>query len=524
LLKCSQALAKAWKTFQQRLPLEQQGILHDAPPKLSTLFNAVKAASNKWEAERDESRWGKTKALFAKLARSADDHSQLLAMVPNNDKYFSLITGSLSAITDATLRHEELAVALSESLEQLCEDIAHWREQVLVHAKVPSMQGYVRELYVLVFEFLTGIFTKWSASGFSRFARAFDKNTADKLFKSKKLKIERLTMKMDRAATLDTEAKISAMEDHLSNLQKGISEEYMEQLILRLGGRVQRMLQEHEFRKQPQLQITPAATIKPQGSTATMEAPSYHENVGVDVLAAIPNLEELFAVPLRSMTGLAGRASRLRIESRVVTKLRDWISGKTVSILWIEGPAHVPKPSQNTLTAVALVATLTEDNPTVCYFCGSTDLATGSLLQQLLDTLIAQTSTFLPSRVSCSMDLSPERISNSMSSQAPMSDRISLFKDIQKLVRRPVFYIIDGLQAVEDRSDRSHSRDLQELLQLLCAGHEGSDTVKAANKVCFATDGYVDALARQVGITNIEKVTFDVECGELATEEEMLSL
>lgn len=484
----------------------------------------MKAGANKWQAEREESKWGKTKAVFTRLARSADDHNQLLAVVPNNDKYISLLTGSLSAITNATVRHDELAVALSESLEQLCEDIAYWREQVLVHAKVPEMQEYVRELYVVIFEFLTDIFTKWSSSGLSRFARAFDKNAADKLFKSKQDRIDRLTKKLDRAARLDTEAKIAAISDQLSKFERGISAEDMEQLFVKLGNNVQRLLQEQDFYLRPELQVPPAKHIEFEQTNSAREAKETDDVVELDILGAIPNLEDLLTLPLKSMNSFAGRASHLQVEKWVIAKLRDWISDEGLKYLWIEGPAHVPKPSQNTLTAVAMIAGLGDGHPTVSCFCDSMDGSPGQILRLMIDSFIAQTASLLPSRVSCPTDLSAERIKQSMEPQAPVSDRLALLRDIQQLVRRPVFYIIDGLQAVEDRSDQSHSHDLQEFLQSLCTKADGTEGLKVASKVCVTTDGYVDAVARQVELSHIEKVTFDVECGELATEDESFGL
>lgn len=523
-MKCSRALAKAWKSFQQKLPPDQREVLHDTPPSLSSLFNAVKAGANKWQADRDGSKWGKTKAVFTRLARSADDHSQLLAVVPNNDKYISLLTGSLSAITNATVRHDELAIALSESLEQLCEDIAYWREQVLVHAKVPEMQEYVRELYVVIFEFLTDIFTKWSASGLSRFARAFDKNAADKLFKSKQDRIDRLTKKLDRAARLDTEARIAAISDQLSKIERGVSAEDMERLFVKLGNNVQRMLQEQDFYLRPELQVPPGKRIEFEQTKSALDVKETDELVELDILAAIPNLEDLLTLSLKSMNSFAGRASHLRVEKRVIAKLRDWISEDDLKYLWIEGPAHVPKPSQNTLTAVAMIAALGDSHPTISCFCDSMDGDPGKILRLMIDSFIAQTASLLPLRVSCPNDLSTERIRESMEPRAPVSDRLSLLSDLQQLVRRPVFYIIDCLQAVEDRSDRSHSDDLQEFLQLLCAKSGGTKSPKVVDKVCFTTDGYADALARQVDLADIEKITFDVECDELATEDESFGL
>ena len=65
---------------------------------MSVLFDVIKSASASWQTQREETRWGRMKVFFAKMSRSADDHSDLLAIIPSNDKYTSLVAGSMSAI------------------------------------------------------------------------------------------------------------------------------------------------------------------------------------------------------------------------------------------------------------------------------------------------------------------------------------------------------------------------------------------------------------------------------------------
>ena len=97
-LKQSRDLAKAWEKFQRQLPDEYRLQLRSSPPSLSTLFESLEVAQKRWQAAQDETKFGRVKSTFAKVARSMDDHSQILDVLPNNDKYVSLITGSMACI------------------------------------------------------------------------------------------------------------------------------------------------------------------------------------------------------------------------------------------------------------------------------------------------------------------------------------------------------------------------------------------------------------------------------------------
>ena len=57
-------------------------------------------ANASW-TKKQEGKVGKSKRLFAKVCQSLDSHKDLFEMLPNNDKYVCLITGSLSSIVKA---------------------------------------------------------------------------------------------------------------------------------------------------------------------------------------------------------------------------------------------------------------------------------------------------------------------------------------------------------------------------------------------------------------------------------------
>ena len=48
--------------------------------------------------------------------------------------------------------------------------------------------------------------------------------------------------------------------------------------------------------------------------------------------------------------------THLEVDRRVARRLREWTYKQDKGRLWIEGPHHVTKPSQNTITAITLAA------------------------------------------------------------------------------------------------------------------------------------------------------------------------
>lgn len=418
----------------------------------------------------------------------------------------------------ASIQHEDLALALSESLEQLCDDIGHWRKQVLAHRDVVSMQDDVRELYVVVFEFLTDIFTSWSTSSFNRFWMSFDKNTANKLFDSKKATIKRLTEKLDRAAVLDSQQKIGAIQESLGDI---VTKQYFDEMLLKLGGMIQKQLLEQDPRNWSLSQlgvsdVRPLALSCPVDSVVDHASEDRKQLSRGSLLSSISNAAKLLSLPLEQVRSLRDRTSHLEIDRRVVSKLREWISDSRDSRLWIQGEAHVPAPSQNTLTAIALMmASSNSESATISVFCNSLGNGSSSqILATVLDTCVAQVVTLLPEVISTDLELSADRITTCMELDSPTMDKIALFEDLLSLVQRPIVQIIDSFQILEDESDVVHTQHLRAFTELLCKHRTGADVPLDVDKVCFTTDGYVDILAEMVEQGSLNLTRFEAEADE----------
>ncbi|KAI6789778.1 hypothetical protein KC361_g8324 [Hortaea werneckii] len=473
---------------------------------------------------------GRVKSTFAKVARSIDDHSQILEILPNNDKYVSLVTGSMSCIVKATINHEDIGLAIADSLEQLCEDIMHWKEQVLAHPNLPSIQSDVQELYVVIFQYLTDIFAAWSRSGLKRFSLSFDKNAMTKLFSTRQAQIDRLSERINRAAKLHEQKSIQAIHQRLDSLNSVVTKAELDEALLKLGCGIQTYLegldlQRHSWHSSYADSSEPLTLTAPVGGRLEDDQPEVHvhEVAKQDIINQIPDFERLLNLPVNDAQTHSHRATHLETDRRVVMKLHDWLDGAVGFNLWIQGPAHVPSPSQNTLTAMALMIALqSSGRPVLSFFCDSirtAQLSARQILSELVHCFIAQLVPHLPSVIRSEQDLWPSRFFSAYKQDCPVEDTLALLRDIVTSMELPIHILIDGMQAVERRADAEHTQDLSRVVEYVCGTDTEAGMTSPANKVCFTSDGFVDALALQVQRGQLEKVSFELESDDVQADD-----
>lgn len=387
--------------------------------------------------------------------------------------------------------------------------------RVLKHLTVPFVQAKVRELYILVFQFLTAIFTEWHASSWKRFQKSFDKNAANKLFQPYKDKLDRLTTKLD-GAIRDHEHEI--VQKDLAQLTL-LTNVRTDEILLMLGRLVRVQLEEHR------VHTSQDQPLLPKDSSAHLLAIPFSRESDKDnssdviiqplerqeILARIPDLDK-HAQRAEELERLLRRSSQLQVDKRVALELQKWLSVREPASQWIEGPAHASLPSQNTLAAVAIAAVLQQRHCVVSYFCRLTGpQGTTQGLRSLIKSLIIQLTVLLPPSLYTATDLSSERFELAMRNDSAIHVSLSLLSDLQRLVSRAIIYVIDSMQVLEDRSDRGHTRELHDFTSHMC--NEILHT-SIHSKLCFFTDGYVDVLARAAASATLKAFKFDLESDE----------
>jgi hypothetical protein len=104
LEQSSQELAKAWEKFQKCIPKEHRTQIQDGPPKFEEVAKAVTVAHSAWKA-KEKGKVASVKNIFSGLCQSLYDFKDVFAVIPNQDKYVCLLTGTFAAIVKVMQRN-----------------------------------------------------------------------------------------------------------------------------------------------------------------------------------------------------------------------------------------------------------------------------------------------------------------------------------------------------------------------------------------------------------------------------------
>jgi hypothetical protein len=66
-------------------------------PDINGLRRAIQKAQGQIQSSQD-TKFGKVKSLFTKSAQVLDNHNYLFDLLPNGDKYTSVLTGAFSTV------------------------------------------------------------------------------------------------------------------------------------------------------------------------------------------------------------------------------------------------------------------------------------------------------------------------------------------------------------------------------------------------------------------------------------------
>ncbi|KAL6912572.1 hypothetical protein FSST1_010332 [Fusarium sambucinum] len=550
LLDQSRRLHEAWSKFRRGLPKDQQMQLegHDRPD-INYLVATVAKASATWQSDREGSKLCKLKSKFQSLCQTCHDHSSLLSIIPKDDKYVTLLTGSLSAIAQATINHQQIAEGVSDTLDDLSHDIDFWNRQMREHGNIPSLRHYIQELYVVVFEFFTEIFNKWSKSSWKRFLTSFDDGSFNKLFTARKSRIMVIERRMDRDVNLNFRHRTKMYLERLAEGQERLQKSVPGQL-LSLGEVLQQLIEQGqpfiEERLQPTsvtrlldvtAEKTPSVSTDDEGRSPSpgLEVGKYQQAhyrySRAEIQTEMKTVTRHWMNQVEDLVQATKQASLLQIDKDVHHQVTTWLRGLSSSNLWIQGPHDVSRPSQNTMTAASLAALARFHNiPCVIYFCTFTnhnalETSKKSDLYALIASIVTQLVQLIPDQGYSEVHLSPARFAALEQGALSMGETMQLIRDVRKLGPRLIHAFIDNLQVLEDRSDEDYTRDFLNIIATLCRLSHGShnlgidaslDTDEEAlgTKICFTTEGYVDGLAQAVDLQLVDRVEFDLETSD----------
>lgn len=548
LLDQSRRLYAAWVKFRKSLTqhqgMEENNLLR---PDIKYLIDTVSKAAATWQEDREQSKSGKLKEKFAKLCENFKNHSKLLSAIPSQDKYVTLLTGSLSAIAQASVNHKHIAEGVVKGLDELSADIEYWNRLIEQNGEIKMLRRYIQELYVVIFEIFTDIFTSWSKSSWKRFLTSFDEGAFTKLFTERRGRIDAIERRIQKEIDLAFHQWTKASLQKLVNDQEKLFAQQLGQQRLLLGTSIQRFLEEqlqsaqplrgpsptlalHSSIQHPQLLEIESTTLPEEDNRTPATLYDYDR---AEVASVIHEYIDLFEGEMCELVDKSSYAPYLLVERQVHRQLTSWLQDFSSRNLWIQGPHGVPKPSQNSMTAVSIVALSHQNNiPTISYFCSlnyenQSRLTRRDALRAMLTSIIAQFVLFLPARGSTSVNLSLARFSSITQQTSTIDELLQLIRDLRMAGPRYLHCIIDNIQVLEDRSDPAYTRDLLMTIATLC---ELSSDVHAQNqdgndievfghsavltKTCFTTDGMMDGLSQAAEIDLLEKIEFGADAND----------
>ena len=428
----------------------------------------------------------------------------------------------------------------------------------------------------------------WLIAPVDRFLTSFDERAFDKLFGEKRGRIRSIEQKIVRLTDLEfrkgmTE-KVNKMEAGFQSIlhSQESANLYQKDLLLTLGTDIQRLLSrrvgEQRFRIVESKDIL--ATNVGSESVLSIESPPSSRSSAISfaaqehpqaaapgsdksmdnhpspnpccysrhsILDLLKRFADKFGHNVQSLVNLTSQASQVMIDPQVQSRILSWNKDKNSSNLWIQGPHDVSNLSQNTLTAVCLVALSRQnDIPCIFYFCNLNTNETGTsaspihreVLKDMVESLIVQLALFLPERIVTEVDLSSKRFESLQSDTFSIKDAIQQLCDLRSLVPQYLHWIISGVQHLEDRDDVEHTRDLLCVLDTLASMQERNamtalrrrpeiaddvnedpQQLSPVTKLCFTTDGYMDALAQFAEKDRVDRIEYTDEAHEPAVGE-----
>ncbi|KAJ1323734.1 hypothetical protein MN608_10979 [Microdochium nivale] len=573
LLAQSRDLHQAWAKFCKALPKEQGGDLSTQMPSLKVLHSAVATASQTWQERREGTKVGRLKGIFTRLSETFESHSNIVSIIPTNDKYVTLLTGSLTAIAAACTNHKNLADGVSASLEELGDGMLYWNMLIDRHAGDPMIRRHLVCLYTIVFEFLTEIFTQWSKSSWKRLVTSFDQQSVSNLFDDKRNRIKVIERRIERYIELAQSRQDDDFQKRTEQWQLQMQMDMQSQLQ-RLGEDIKAtLLDAHRSRA---LSVEPIPTLpaigppdmnirtsarqgvallsgSPQSAQADFSNAFIDSNITererITVSEALKLLEPMIRKhkdAVDRLIAITSRTANLKINNLVGRRLQTWLAGRDSTPLWIQGPHGVSHPSQNTLTAASLVAVARKNGASFVYYfasvqCRSPEAGCRTVQQLLLDlikSLIVQ--LLLLARQSDGADttlyLEVAKIEQ-LPTRGPDFDHVlAVLRGLRPLVPRRLYCFVEAVQELEDRGDKLHTRNLRALFKELAnlgqpvtadpgsasdgeMTGRGDDELGKTVKICLLSDGHVDVLAASAQGGFIEKISYTSEVDDLGEDD-----
>ncbi|KAF2229535.1 hypothetical protein EV356DRAFT_556061 [Viridothelium virens] len=485
-----------------------QASLDDSPPRLEDVYKAVTAASDQVKTNREESTIGRLKGRFNKLCSNLNSHRDLFAVVPDGDKYISILAGSFSALVKASARYEKIGETVGRALEELSDRLPYWHRQMRIHRDNAFMQRYIALLYVAIFRFLTDIMKEWFKSGWERLRRAFDTDFIDRRLNTATDEIKNLSDKLEKESKLATEARIQMMPT--SGDFTIWMRQFQEELFSRMGETIQNQLRcEYETHFAQMVNMVTARSPSP------MLALSGHNSAGSADIGVMEDWSSL-AAPFEKVDqkdlrrDLVERSRNLHMNFDILKRIQYWFLEPVSRTLWICGLFQAPIPSRTTLMSAYIFDVAEKAKvPVIAYFCDHmAQNPPEKALLNLTYSLIFQIAAYMQNSPNTDWSALRTQFDKLDGSIDSLQLALTLLEEIISNGPELIFCIIDGLEKIS--YPLKNRPELAEFLQILQRRTDTKPSRKGPHiKAFFTTDGFTDALAHLDAEERLEVQDFE---------------
>lgn len=412
---------------------------------------------------------------------------------------------------------------MSKALDDLSEDISHWKDRFEYDERSAAAEHYVARLYVVVFNFLAKIMVKWSSrSSTTRLLRSFDSDFLKEEIEDKKKDIRHLEDSWRRHSDLMTQKAMKAsmreQRDMYDNQTKS-QMEFQACLIAQMndfktvGWQLKTMLEQRAYRDAPTMEMIGQLQQSILGAQELKALPAEPaESRNVKVYAR----EELHRDSSSILRGHAApqdtqpfldQAQHLEINSDLLLQVQEWNASTTSQLLWICGPFMAPQPSRYTLLSAYVEQVAQKAKvPVVYHFCQRE-----TTLMELAYDVLAQVLRIMPEEFESEKDFSSTRFGSLNHTNATLQFACGLIRDLISVGPNTLFVIIDGLQWLDEPGGSVRVQDLLNAIRF--ADEEDEHDKRHLIKLFCTTDGVSEALNNMSSSRNVVKLDYADEDG-----------
>ncbi|KAI3533946.1 hypothetical protein CSPX01_12427 [Colletotrichum filicis] len=485
LADISRELEAQWPKVVKSLPKSERDSI-PSKPDIRTLARLFSQAQNKLNA-KSNSKSGKIKSWFVGVAKSINNHKYLLRLLPEGDKYTSVLVGSFTVLIQVAVTYNETAENVSDCLERLSSQVPLLEEALRANSRHPYIKWQVSKYYCHFFRFLVHLLTEWlSCSSSKRFFKSF----GDSILSACDSAIRKMTACKD-----DIMHRIILMQQHTitdiftkldqigSFVQAGLVGTAVDRSRLCDAPRASSTIELPSSKTLPQSYNPDArsekvVTVKFRGSDQEFDCSGGQREIEPELVEDELAEENEFWTFERMkeslkhldtfhqdahISSLTSPLKQVSVSAEMRADLVKMVSSRQSAALWIEGPDNNDLPSQATLLAAQMVHDLGQLNiPTLCHFIHRPKKASLDRERALLDmvySLVYQISRALPEHaqfeagiVEKVKSISPVPQTRSEVTRS-LTPAINLLESLLEYLPPLLFCVVDGFQLLVRQSN-----------------------------------------------------------------------